>query len=113
MTFQLGGAVSDVDEDATALSHRDAAHNININININGIWRPDEPLADQETEWTRSFFHALEPHQVGVYVNFLGNEGQERVRAAYGADKYQRLVDLKNRWDPDNVFRLNQNIVPS
>lgn len=109
VTFQLGGAITDVDEDATAYSHRQAAHNINID----AIWRPDEPLADQETDWTRSFFTALEPHQVGVYVNFLGDEGQDRVRAAYGADKYQRLVELKNRWDPDNVFRLNQNIVPS
>jgi hypothetical protein len=109
VTFQLGGAVADIDEDATAYSHRHAAHNININ----GIWRPEEPIADQEKAWTRSFFAALEPHQAGVYVNFLGDEGQERVRAAYGERKYQRLVELKNRWDPDNVFRLNQNIAPS
>ncbi|MFQ5948597.1 MAG: FAD-binding oxidoreductase, partial [Acidimicrobiia bacterium] len=109
VTFQLGGAIADVDEGATAYSHRKAAHNININ----GIWRPDEPLAEQETAWTRSFFTALEPHQAGVYVNFLGDEGQDRVRAAYGEEKYRRLVDLKDRWDPDNVFRLNQNIAPS
>ncbi len=109
VTFQLGGAIADIDEGTTAYSHRDAAHNININ----GIWRPHEPLADQESAWTRAFFDALEPHQTGVYVNFLADEGQERVRAAYGDAKYARLADLKRRWDPDNVFRLNQNILPA
>ena len=109
VTFQLGGAVADVSEDATAYSHRTAAHNININ----GVWLPDQPHAEQETAWTRSFFEALEPYQAGVYVNFLGDEGQDRIRAAYGEDKYLRLVDLKDDWDPDNVFRLNQNIAPS
>lgn len=109
VTFHLGGAIADVDEDATAYSHREAVHAININ----GIWRPEEPIADQETAWTRSFFDALAPHQTGVYVNFLGNEGQDRVRAAYGEKKYRRLVTVKDRWDPDNVFSLNQNIIPS
>jgi hypothetical protein len=46
-------------------------------------------------------------------VNFLGNEGQDRVKAAYGADKYERLVALKNKYDPTNFFRLNQNIEPT
>lgn len=109
VTFQLGGAISDIPEDATAYSHRGAAHNININ----GIWKPDETIAEKEIKWTRDFFNALEPHQAGVYVNFLGNEGQARVEAAYGTEKYKRLVALKDHWDPDNVFRLNQNIAPS
>lgn len=49
---------------------------------------------------------ALEPHQVGVYVNFLGDEGEDRVRAAYGEENHAKLAALKRRWDPDNVFRL-------
>ena len=72
-----------------------------------------EERAAPETEWTREFFREVEPHQVGVYVNFLGDEGDSRVRQAYGEKKYLRLVELKDRWDPDNVFRHNQNIRPS
>ena len=56
----------------------------------------------------------MKPHSTGgAYVNFLGDEGHERVRAADGARKYQRLLQLKRRYDPDNFFRLNQNINPS
>ncbi len=54
----------------------------------------------------------MQPHgSGGVYVNFLGNEGLERVRAAYGEAKYDRLAQLKARWDPENLLRMNQNIV--
>ncbi len=61
----------------------------------------------------RDFWSALEPHQTsGVYVNFLMSEGEERVREAYGPQKYERLKALKRRYDPDNLFRLNQNIPP-
>ena len=67
-----------------------------------------------DTVWTRDFFEAVMPYATGrAYVNFLGNEGQERVRAAYGEAKYARLAKVKARWDPDNVFRMNQNVVPS
>ena len=59
------------------------------------------------------FWSALEPHQQGVYVNFLGDEGQDRVRESYGAEKYARLQELKRRYDPDNFFRINQNIPPA
>ena len=109
LIFQLGGALARIDEDATAYSHRSAA----FNVNINGVWLPDEPIAEQEIAWTRGFFDALEPWQAGVYVNFLGEEGEARVRTAYGEAKYGRLVALKDRFDPDNVFRMNQNITPS
>jgi FAD/FMN-containing dehydrogenase/DNA-binding HxlR family transcriptional regulator len=109
VVFQLGGAVADADEDATAYSHRAAAHNININ----AAWLPGEPVAEEEIAWAQSFFAALEPYQTGAYVNFLDRDDEDRVRIAYGADKYRRLVELKNRYDPANVFRLNHNIRPS
>ena len=60
----------------------------------------------------RGLSTALEPHDTGVYVNFLMDEGEGRVRDAYGAEKYDRLVELKRKYDPENFFRLNQNIQP-
>ncbi len=111
LIFQLGGAVARVDEDESAYSHRGAAYNVNIN----GAWLPEEKSdrAEPETRWTREMFDALAPYEAGVYVNFLMDEGEHRVEAAYGKAKYQRLVQLKNRYDPTNFFRLNQNIKPS
>jgi hypothetical protein len=108
--FQLGGALARVPEDATAYPQRDAA----FNVNINAAWLEDDLGADEHIRWTRDFYAAIEP-QVGgrVYVNFLGEEGQDRVRAAYGETKYARLAALKRTWDPGNVFRLNQNIAPT
>lgn len=55
----------------------------------------------------------MRPHGTGVYVNFLSDEPQEQVEAAYGREKYQRLVALKNKYDPTNLFRMNQNIMPA
>jgi FAD/FMN-containing dehydrogenase len=67
--------------------------------------------------WAREFWTAMQPYSSGaVYVNYLGqetDEGAERIKAAYGAEKYRRLVALKNKYDPTNLFRLNQNIKPS
>jgi len=64
-------------------------------------------------EWTRRFSEAVRPFASGaVYVNNLGDKGDERVRSAYGPSEYERLVLLKNTYDPDNVLRLNQNIRP-
>jgi FAD/FMN-containing dehydrogenase len=68
---------------------------------------------NQHREWTRACWRAMEPFaSSGVYVNFLGNEGEGRVRAAYGVN-YERLVALKNRYDPHNFFARNQNIKPT
>ena len=106
--FQLGGAVAATPEDATAYSHRDAAHNININ----GVWLPGDPGADEHTQWARRFFDELAPFQAGVYVNFLMEEGNDRLRAAYGEEKYRLLVEVKTKYDPGNFFRINQNIAP-
>lgn len=106
--WQMGGAVSRVGEDETAFSGRGAGHTFNITAATAG---PDG--FDEEREWVRDFWSALEPHRTsGVYVNFLMNEGEDRVREAYGTEKYDRLTALKRRYDPDNVFRLNQNIPP-
>jgi FAD/FMN-containing dehydrogenase len=107
---QLGGAVSRVPAESTAVAHRDAA----FAINIIGMWsEPSAGEAETHTRWAREFSEAMAPHTTGgVYVNFLGNEGEERVRAAYGARTYGRLTEVKGKYDPENVFRLNQNIRP-
>jgi FAD/FMN-containing dehydrogenase len=105
---QLGGAIGRVANDATAYPHREAP----FIININGV--DDDPAHDDEVvAWTRETFDALAPFSTGgVYVNFVGNEGDERVRAAYGA-AYERLARIKARYDPDNLFSTNQNVRPS
>jgi FAD binding domain/Berberine and berberine like len=106
--WQMGGAVGRVGEDETAFNGRGAG----FTFNISGSTETADGF-DQEREWVRSFWSALEPHHTSVYVNFLMEEGEERVREAYGAAKYDRLKALKRKYDPDNLFRLNQNIPPS
>lgn len=107
--WQMGGAISRVGEDETAFSGRGAGHTFNITAATAG-----RDGFDEEREWVRGFWSALEPHHTsGVYVNFLMNEGEDRVREAYGPQKYDRLKTLKRRYDPDNLFRLNQNIPPA
>jgi len=109
IVFQLGGALIRAGAEETAYSQRSAAHNVNIN----AVWTEDDPDADRHITWARDFFDALQPHARGrVYVNFLGDEGQDRVRAAYGEHTYERLAGLKRAHDPTNFFRLNQNIQP-
>jgi FAD/FMN-containing dehydrogenase len=104
---QFGGAVARVPNDATAFGHRDAAYDLIIA----AVWsEPDEQ--DAHIEWARRFWNAMQPYSTGdVYVNYLSDEGEERVRAAYG-HHYSRLVDLKRKYDPYNVFQNNQNIKP-
>ncbi len=107
--FHKGGAVHDRPDDAMAYSGRDAEHELNIN----GAWTAEDAEND-DTAWVRESFERMLRHSTGgVYVNFLGDEGKERVRAAYGSAKFERLVRLKRRYDPNNFFRLNQNIDPS
>jgi FAD/FMN-containing dehydrogenase len=109
IVFQLGGALARAGEGATAFSQRDAAHNVNIN----AVWTEEDPDAERHIVWARDFFGAMQPHAGGrVYLNFLGDEGGDRVRQAYGARTYERLVELKRAYDPTNLFRLNQNIEP-
>ncbi|MDF2751915.1 MAG: hypothetical protein K0S82_297 [Gaiellaceae bacterium] len=109
IVFQLGGTLSRVGPDETAFSQRDAAYNVNIN----AVWTPEDPDAERHIRWARDFFAALQPHaRDRVYLNFLGDEGPDRVRQAYGTATYDRLAELKATYDPDNLFRLNQNIRP-
>ncbi len=105
--WQMGGAVARVGDDETAFSGRAAGHTFNIS----GMTDAVEGFAE-EREWVRDFWSALEPYHTSVYTNFLMDEGEERIREAYGADKYDRLKVLKQKYDPDNFFRLNQNIPP-
>jgi FAD/FMN-containing dehydrogenase len=108
--FHLGGAVRRVPEAATAFGNRRVSHAITLD----AVWRPGENHADGEIAWTRRFFAALDSYREGVYVNFLGaDENPDRIRDAYGAGVYDRLVDVKTRYDPGNVFHHNQNIRPS
>jgi hypothetical protein len=109
IAFQLGGALGRVGRDETAFTQRDAAYNVNIN----AVWTPEDPDAERHIRWARDCFAAMQPYaRDRVYLNFLGDEGPDRVRQAYGAATYDRLAKLKATHDADNFFRLNQNILP-
>jgi FAD/FMN-containing dehydrogenase len=105
---QLGGAVSRVPQEATAYTHRDAQ----FVLNVHGRW--EDPAKDTKCiAWARELFQAASPLATGgAYVNFMTQEEQDRVRAAYGSN-YDRLVAIKKKYDPENLFRVNQNIRPS
>jgi hypothetical protein len=105
--FQLGGAIRRVPDEATSFSGRSAGFAVNISA---------VALADryaEQADWARRFGQALHPLSAGVYMNLLSDEGQDRVRAAHGAAKYEHLAALKKVWDPGNFFHRNQNIRPS
>jgi FAD/FMN-containing dehydrogenase len=105
--YALDGAVHDVAPDATAFSHRDANF-----IHIIGGVDTDPAKMPAHQEWVRAYWSALHPHSArGAYVNFMMEEGSDRIRATYRGN-YPRLASLKAIWDPDNVFRMNQNIPP-
>jgi FAD/FMN-containing dehydrogenase len=105
----MGGAVSRMDRQATAYNYRDAQYNFLIV----GMWA--DPAQDARAiPWVRSLWQALQPFSSGnIYVNYESDVGVDRVQAAYGAAKYDRLVALKNTYDPTNFFRLNANIKPT
>lgn len=103
-----GGAIGRVDPAATAFPHRGAPYSFHIIAGWTDADRDEEVVA-----WASEFHQAMAPHATGgVYVNLLGIDEQERVRAAYG-DNYDRLVEVKKRWDPENLFRMNHNIEPT
>lgn len=103
----LGGAMARVPAEATAFAHRSAAAQATI---INMLVDPEG--ADAAISWNRGLFDALEPRSSGVYVNFLEDEGDARIRAAYPGGTYGRLAAVKRRYDHYNLFRRNQNIRP-
>jgi hypothetical protein len=105
--FHLGGAISRMPSDRTAFGGRSSGHTFNF---VGATLGPDG--FEDQREWVRDSWRAIEPHQVGAYVNFLGDEGEDRIRSAYGASTYDRLKDLKRKYDPGNLFHLNQNIPP-
>lgn len=104
----LGGEANRVAEDATAYAHR----NVKFVMNVHGRW--DEPAQDEEcVSWSRDFFEAARPFAMGgVYVNFMTEEETDRIGAAYGPN-YERLARIKQKYDPGNLFHLNQNIRPA
>jgi FAD/FMN-containing dehydrogenase len=104
----LGGETSRIAADATAYAQRDAQFVMNVHIR----WM--DAADDQRCiAWAREFFAAAAPYATGgVYINFMTEEEGDRIKAAYGAG-YQRLVELKKKYDPGNLFRLNQNIKPT
>jgi len=103
-----GGAIARVPEDATAFTGRQAR----FQMSADSQW--DDPAADAaRIGWVREAYAIVEPHsKTGRYVNDVGDSGPELGRWVYGDEKYDRLVAVKRAWDPDNVFRLNQNIRP-
>jgi FAD/FMN-containing dehydrogenase len=105
--YPINGACHRVDAGATAFSYRDAS----FATVIAGMW-PDPHENDANIAWVRDYFAAASPHgEAGGYVNFMSGDDQGQVRDSY-RDNYDRLVDVKRAYDPDNLFRVNQNIAP-
>jgi FAD/FMN-containing dehydrogenase len=103
----LGGAMARVPRDATAFAHRGAK----MMVNVAAMYERPEERPEHEA-WVRSLAAALADEEAGVYVGFLGDDGAQGVRRAYPAVTLERLVEVKRRYDPDNLFRLNSNVPP-
>jgi hypothetical protein len=106
--WAMGGAVGRVDPDATAVGEREDGFDVNFATG----WLPPDPDPERHRDWSRAAWDELAPYSCGIYANFISDEGDAGVEAAYG-DRRARLGALKARWDPDNVFRLNANIRPT
>jgi Berberine and berberine like len=105
---QLHGAASRIAPSATAFRHRAEQYDFVVL----SQW-PNPTESERNVAWTRALFEAMQPHlEESVYVNNLGDEGPERVQAAYG-ESYPRLVAVKKAYDPENLFHANQNIDPA
>ena len=106
--YPINGACHRVESDATAFAYRDAS----FATVIAGMW-PDAADDEQNTAWVRSYYDAIAPHsEEGGYINFMAGDDQGRIRANYRGN-YDRLQQVKGRYDPDNMFRHNQNIAPA
>jgi FAD binding domain/Berberine and berberine like len=106
--WAVGGAVNRADPASTAFGEREPG----FHLNAVAAWPPPNPEADRHIAWVREGWEELRPYGEGVYVNFLSDEGEAGLDAAFG-DRLGRLRALKDRWDPTNAFRLNANIAPS
>jgi len=104
----LGGAMARVPDDATAFAHRSSRIMVNVAAFYEG--EADRPARQA---WVEEFAAALRQGDAGAYVNFLGDEGEARIRDAYPGETWKRLAAIKARYDPTNLFRLNQNIPPA
>jgi FAD/FMN-containing dehydrogenase len=105
--YPINGACNRVAPDATAFAHRDAM----FATVIAGMW-PDPTDNEANIQWVRDYYDATAPlSEEGGYVNFMSGDDQGRIKANYG-DSYDRLVEVKRKYDPDNLFHLNQNIRP-
>jgi FAD/FMN-containing dehydrogenase len=103
-----GGAMATAPAGGTAFAHRNAAYVLNI------IARsPEREGFDEHAGWARATHNAMDPWSTGGYVNFTSEPGQDKVQASYPPDTYARLVAVKDRYDPTNLFQLNQNIRPT
>ncbi|MBA3874821.1 MAG: BBE domain-containing protein [Anaerolineae bacterium] len=104
----FGGAMARVPVDATAFAHRAAT----LMVSIATLGFEQEALADQQA-WVDSVFAAMRHVSTGAYLNFLESEGDARIHEAYPETTYRRLAEVKRRYDPENLFHLNQNIPPT
>jgi FAD/FMN-containing dehydrogenase len=104
----LGGEMARVPADATAFAHRESP----VMINVQAIYDPSNSEHSEHAAWARRLAAELYDGEPGAYAGFLADEGEERVRAAYPGATWERLAAVKAIFDPDNVFRLNQNIPP-
>ncbi len=106
--IRVGGAITDVAPEETAFPLREPG----FFVQMDSTWE-DAKDDDENIAWTRGLAEAVAPFAIdAAYVNFIGDEGADRVVSAYGPEKYARLVALKKKYDPTNLFRLNQNIKP-
>jgi FAD/FMN-containing dehydrogenase len=106
--YPINGAASKVGKNDTPWAYRDA----NWAMIIGGI-DPDPANKEKITKWAKEYWKALHPYSAGgAYVNFMMEEGEDRVKASY-RDNYDRLAKIKNKYDPHNLFRVNQNIKPT
>lgn len=108
LLLPMGGAVAGVAADATAFRHREASYCLEIG----AAWSADDENPQRHIDWADQLWAATRSWAIGVEVNHLADEGPEGVRRAYG-DNYDRLAEIKRAWDPDNLFRLNQNVPPA
>jgi FAD/FMN-containing dehydrogenase len=106
--WAVGGAVSRVDPGATAVGERETGFELSFAVG----WPPSDPDGERHRAWSRAGWEALRGESAGIYANFISDEGSAGVEAAYGA-RLARLTAVKDRYDPDNVFRHNANIPPS